>query len=126
MSSRASVKRSDGEERVGRPALFGYGGPMQARLSSPPGAMKPAYDVVVVGSGYGGGVSASRLSRAGLRVCGIERGRAALSGEFPARLPELRRELQVNCGKMRSGRRTGLFDFRMGSDIHLLVGCGLG
>ena len=99
---------------------------MQARLSSPPAAIKPAYDVVVVGSGYGGGVSASRLSRAGLKVCVIERGREFLTGEFPSRLPELRRELQVNGGKMPSGRRTGLFDFRMGSDIHVLIGCGLG
>jgi cholesterol oxidase len=82
--------------------------------------------VVVVGSGYGGGVAASRLSRAGLRVCVIERGREFLTGEFPARLPELRRELQIVGGKMRSGRRTGLFDFRLGSDIHVLIGCGLG
>jgi cholesterol oxidase len=96
------------------------------RLSSPADALKSAYDVVVVGSGYGGGVAASRLSRAGLRVCVIERGREFLTGEFPARLPELRRELQIVGGKMRSGRRTGLFDFRLGSDIHVLVGCGLG
>ena len=96
------------------------------RLSSPLDALKPAYDVVVVGSGYGGGVAASRLSRAGLRVCVIERGREFLTGEFPARLPELRRELQIVGEKMRSGRRTGLFDFRLGSDIHVLIGCGLG
>jgi len=88
--------------------------------------MKPAYDVVVVGSGYGGGVTASRLSRAGQRVCVIERGREFPTGTFPDRLPELRRELQLNGGKMRSGSRTGLFDFRLGADIHVLVGCGLG
>ena len=96
------------------------------RLSSPLDALKPAYDVVVVGSGYGGGVAASRLARAGLRVCVIERGREFLTGEFPARLPELRRELQLVGEKIRSGRRTGLFDFRLGSDIHVLIGCGLG
>src|SRR5262249_13490604 len=105
--------------------LFRYGRLMQ-RLSSPTNALKSAYDVVVVGSGYGGGVAASRLARAGLSVCVIERGREFLTGEFPNRLPELRRELQIVGGKMRSGRRTGLFDFRLGSDIHVLVGCGLG
>jgi cholesterol oxidase len=99
---------------------------MQQRLSSAPGEIKRAYDVVVVGSGYGGGVAASRLSRAGQRVCVIEKGKEFLTGAFPSRLPELRRELQLNGGKMRSGSRTGLFDFRLGADIHVLVGCGLG
>jgi len=99
---------------------------MQQRLSSPPSAIKPAYDVVVVGSGYGGGVAASRLSRAGQNVCVIEKGKEFPTGSFPSRLPELRRELQLNGGKLRSGSRTGLFDFRLGADIHVLVGCGLG
>lgn len=99
---------------------------MQTTLSLPQDAMKPAYDVVVVGSGYGGGVSASRLSRAGQRVCVIERGREVPAGGFPARLPELRRELQLSGGTMRSGSKTGLYDFRIGADIHVLVGCGLG
>lgn len=99
---------------------------MRTRLSSPLSDMDQAYDVVVVGSGYGGGVSASRLSRAGLKVCVIEKGREFLTGEFPSRLPELRRELQINGAKLKSGRRSGLFDFRLGADIHVLVGCGLG
>lgn len=99
---------------------------MQHRLSSPQGGIKRAYDVIVVGSGYGGGVAASRLSRAGQSVCVIEKGKEFPTGTFPSRLPELRRELQLNGGKMRSGSRTGLFDFRLGADIHVLVGCGLG
>src|SRR5262245_20117947 len=99
---------------------------MQQRLSSPRDRIKPAYDVVVVGSGYGGGVAASRLARACQSVCVIEKGKEFLTGEFPSRLPELRRELQINGSKMRSGSRTGLFDFRLGADIHVLVGCGLG
>ncbi len=99
---------------------------MQQRLSSPQSEIKRAYDVVVVGSGYGGGVAASRLARAGQSVCVIEKGKEFLTGAFPSRLPELRRELQLNGAKLRSGSRTGLFDFRLGADIHVLVGCGLG
>lgn len=99
---------------------------MQKRLSSPASEIRAKYDVVVVGSGYGGGVAASRLSRTGQRVCVIERGKEFLTGEFPSRFPELRRELQVHGGKMRTGSRTGLFDFHLGADIHVLVGCGLG
>jgi cholesterol oxidase len=105
---------------------LGYSGAMQRLLSLPPDAIRPAYDVVVVGSGYGGGVAASRLSRAGQSVCVIEKGKEFPTGAFPSRLPELRRELQLNGGKLRSGSRTGLFDFRLGADIHVLVGCGLG
>lgn len=95
-------------------------------LSLPSERMRAHYDVVVVGSGYGGGVAASRLARCGQRVCVIERGKEFAPGDFPDRFPDVRRELQVNGAKMRMGARTGLFDFRLGSDIHVLIGCGLG
>ena len=40
-----------------------------SRLSSPAETIKDHYDVVVVGSGYGAGIAASRMARAGKQVC---------------------------------------------------------
>lgn len=37
--------------------------------------MRPEYDVVVIGSGYGGGVAASRMARAGKSVAVLELGK---------------------------------------------------
>lgn len=96
------------------------------RLARSPDAIKPRYDVIVVGSGYGGGVTASRLARAGKRVAVLERGREFATGEFPARFPDLKNELQVTGKRLRTGSLTGLFDVRVGEDMHILVGCGLG
>lgn len=45
------------------------------RISRPVELLRPSYDVVVVGSGYGGGVAASRLARGGQSVCVLERGK---------------------------------------------------
>ena len=53
------------------------------RISSPISSMKSSYNIVVVGSGYGGGVTASRMARAGKSVCVLERGKEFLPGEFP-------------------------------------------
>ncbi len=88
--------------------------------------IKSNYDVVIVGSGYGGGVSALRLALAGRRVCVLERGREFLPGDFPISFPDMRRELQVSGGKIRMGTPASLFDFRVGKDIHVFMGCGLG
>ncbi|MBN2447430.1 MAG: GMC family oxidoreductase, partial [Phycisphaerae bacterium] len=87
---------------------------------------KDRYDVVVVGSGYGAGVAASRLSRAGKRVAVLERGREVLTGDFPHRFPDLKNEMQVRGKRMHTGPSSALYDVRLGEDMHVLVGCGLG
>ena len=99
---------------------------MSARLASPISAIKPRYDVIVIGSGYGGGVAAARLARAGKSVCVLERGREFLTGEFPGRFPDLRREMQVEAKGWNLGSPSALYDVRVGEDMHVLVGCGLG
>lgn len=45
--------------------------------------MRNSYDCVVIGSGYGGGVAASRMARANQSVCVLERGKERWPGEFP-------------------------------------------
>ena len=96
------------------------------RLTKPLAEMKSRYDVVIIGSGYGGAVSASRLARAGLRVCVLERGREILTGEFPSRFPQMAKEMQLTGAKLRTGSDIGLYDVRLGEDMHVLVGCGVG
>jgi cholesterol oxidase len=94
------------------------------RLSTPLDVMKPYYDVAVVGSGYGGGVAAARLASAGRSVCVLERGREIPVGEFPARLSEMNRELQVSSGLGRIGNPAGLFDVRLGRHVHVAMAAG--
>ncbi|HLM72942.1 MAG TPA: FAD-dependent oxidoreductase, partial [Polyangiaceae bacterium] len=63
------------------------------RLSSPIDRIRSHYDVIVVGSGYGGAISASRLARAGKSVAVLERGREIQPGEYPETSLELEREV---------------------------------
>ena len=63
--------------------------------SSPIEDLRPHYTVVVIGSGYGGGIAASRLARAGQQVCVLERGKEFLPGEYPDTELEALPEVQV-------------------------------
>ena len=100
------------------------------RLSRPIESLRPHYSAVVIGSGYGGGVAAARLARAGVQVAVLERGREFLPGDFPAVESAFVREVQVDApgpvGGARLGSPMALFDFRVSGDISVLVGCGLG
>ena len=96
------------------------------RLSSPHASLRPRYDIVVVGSGYGGGVAACRLARAGRQVCVLERGRELQPGDYPNDTLSLAQEIQIDAGPVRLGSRSALFDLRVYDDINVAVGCGLG
>ena len=99
---------------------------MQPRLSRPATELKPRYDAIVVGSGYGAGVAASRLARCGRSVAVLERGREFLPGDFPVDVAGATKELQVSARRVRTGSATALFDVHLNDDIHVLKACGLG
>ena len=96
------------------------------RISLPLEHMKNHYTVVVVGSGYGGAIAASRMARAGQQVCVLERGKEIQPGEYPNTLESAAAEFQTDIPEEHIGSRTGLFDFRVNPDINVLLGCGLG
>jgi hypothetical protein len=58
------------------------------RLSKPLELMRSSYDCVVIGSGYGGGVAASRMARTNQSVCVLERGKERWPGEFPSEVDD--------------------------------------
>ena len=96
------------------------------RLSFPIERMQSHYTAIVIGSGYGGAIAASRLARAGQQVCVLERGKEFQPGEYPDTEAEALCEMQAHTTEGHIGPRTGLYDFHLGPDINVFVGCGLG
>ena len=93
-----------------------------------------APEVLVVGSGYGGSVSALRFAEHGHSVAVLERGAEYLAGEFPTDFGQfggfVRAEVGGNPdrgqGPAAVGYEDALFDFRVGTRASALVGNGLG
>lgn len=96
-------------------------------------------DLLIVGSGYGGAVAAARLAGATLdgepgrprpaaRIWMLERGLERAPGGFASRQGELPGEVRFSLqdGQIAKGHASGLFDLRIGDDVHALVGNGLG
>jgi cholesterol oxidase len=91
------------------------------------------FDVLIIGSGYGGAVCAARLAaqrRPGVRIGLLERGREWVPGTFPQHLmsfnpltPFVRRTSWMN--EQHPYNPLGLFGFYDG-DVHVVIGNGLG
>lgn len=96
------------------------------RLSTPIETIKDHYTIIVIGSGYGGGIAASRMARAGQQVCVLERGKEIQPGNYPNTAATAEPELQFDTPQRHIGSRTGLYDFRVNAEMNALVGCGLG
>jgi cholesterol oxidase len=80
-----------------------------------------SYDVVVVGSGFGGGIAACRLAEAGKRVCVLERGRRFRGEDFaaePSEAPSMIWHEKANPH--------GLFDVRLMRDVSVITAAGVG
>ena len=92
-------------------------------------------ELLIVGSGYGGAVAAARLAgsvdektRKPIKVWLLERGREHLVGMFPSRFAELAGHVRFSTqdGKPARGYAEALIDLRLGSDVGVVVGNGLG
>jgi cholesterol oxidase len=89
------------------------------------------FEVVVVGSGYGGAVAAARFARAlsgSKEVCVLERGAEYVPGSFPSGISDIPWHVRLSRPDDADvkGRPDGLYDFRLGKDVSALVGNGLG
>ena len=97
------------------------------------------FDVVIVGSGYGGAVAAAELSgctdKGGaldedgkLKICVLERGNEYLPGMFPSRQAELPGHMRFVTpeAKRQRGNYDGLYDMRWSDDAVALVASGVG
>ncbi len=79
------------------------------------------FDAIVIGSGFGGSVTAYRLAEAGLSVCVLERGKAYPPGEFP-RAPH---RMQKNFWDPSEGLH-GMYNIWSFSKLGAVVCSGLG
>jgi hypothetical protein len=109
--------------------------PQFPRISRPVELLRPSYDVVVIGSGYGGGVASSRMARGRQSVCLLERGKEKWPGEFPSSLKDTMKELHVSGDFAPNERKghfveggdpTGLYHLVVGEGQNAFVGNGLG
>lgn len=81
--------------------------------------MKSQYDAIVIGTGFGGAVTACRLAQANLNVGVFERGRRYPPEPFPRDLSDITRGWLWPFGQ-------GLFDIRLFSEMAVVQAAGFG
>ncbi|MGD0581647.1 MAG: GMC oxidoreductase [Bacteroidales bacterium] len=82
---------------------------------------KAEYDYVIIGSGFGGSISALRLTEKGYKVLVIEKGRQYSSSDFPKSNWKIRRWLWIP-----SFRFFGFFKMTFFRHVGVLSGVGVG
>jgi cholesterol oxidase len=131
---RRSVPGPDGREvsESGAGRLASDPAVLRASRNARPG--KGDFDVLIVGSGYGGAVCAARLAgqrRPGVKIGLLERGREWVPGTFPDRLASFNPLMPFDrrpswLREQLSGNNPlGLFGFHAG-DVQVVIGSGLG
>jgi cholesterol oxidase len=90
------------------------------------GEVMPVYDAIIVGSGYGGGVAASRLARMGLRVAVLEQGRHWRPGDFPTTAKARRKTTRLTGRAPKIGDPAGLYYLSVGRGLTVFGASGLG
>ena len=83
--------------------------------------MAADFDVVVVGSGFGGAVCSARLAEAGYRVLVLERGRRWRVEDFPRNHGD-----QWTWDDERPVTKHGWFDIRVFPHMTVVQGAGVG
>ena len=93
-------------------------------LATPWQLRRNQYDFVIVGSGYGGSITAARLATADLKpkpaVCILERGKEWEPGTFPETTPDVIGATRGDLNPL------GLYELLSFPDISVIKGSGLG
>jgi cholesterol oxidase len=102
---------------------------LRTHRKSRPG--QPDFDVLIIGSGYGGAVCAARLAahrKPGVKIAVLERGREWVPGTFPFSLANFSPfSRQSSWLRQRLSRNPlGLYGFHNQGDLTVVTGSGLG
>ncbi len=93
-------------------------------LATPWEQRKSAYDFIVIGSGYGGAISAARLAMANLKqkptICILERGKEWQPGQYPETPADVLSATRSDLNPL------GLYELLNYTDISVIKGSGLG